>query len=200
MTNVPEDCDAAKARVRAEVSRALRAMSPAERAMRSTLLVQRLAKDAAIAEALTLLGFAPIGGEPDIGAFIEARLRANLATALLRTDWETNQMDAVVVQNLSADCATTRYSILQPRADLLPLALDRLDVVLVPGVAFDAGGGRLGRGGGFYDRFLARVLSARAQCVLVGICFDEQIVDLVPTDAHDVRVGMIVTPTRTVRC
>jgi 5-formyltetrahydrofolate cyclo-ligase len=84
----------------------------------------------------------------------------------------------------------------QPRADLLPLAPAQLDVVLVPGVAFDATGGRLGRGGGFYDRFLTQIRD-QLGVTIAGVCFDEQIVDSVPMHAHDVRVGMILTPTRT---
>jgi 5-formyltetrahydrofolate cyclo-ligase len=54
-------------------------------------------------------------------------------------------------------------------------------------------GRRLGRGGGYYDRFLPRL---RRQAVTVGVCFDEQVVDLVPTDPHDWRLQYVVTPTR----
>jgi 5-formyltetrahydrofolate cyclo-ligase len=62
-------------------------------------------------------------------------------------------------------------------------------VVLVPGVAFDPDGGRLGRGGGFYDRFLQHV---SASCVTVGVCVAGQVVESVPREPHDVRVGSVL--------
>jgi 5-formyltetrahydrofolate cyclo-ligase len=66
----------------------------------------------------------------------------------------------------------------------------------VPGVAFDASGRRLGRGGGSYDRALA---ARGAATLAVGLAYDEQVVDEVPTDAHDVPVDVVVTPTRVLR-
>jgi 5-formyltetrahydrofolate cyclo-ligase len=69
--------------------------------------------------------------------------------------------------------------------------LNRLDLVLVPGVAFDARGGRLGRGKGFYDRLLSAVNGTKC-----GVAFDEQIVDAVPVGPLDVLVNCILTPTR----
>ncbi len=72
-----------------------------------------------------------------------------------------------------------------------------LDLVVVPGVAFDVHGGRLGHGQGYYDRLLAGV---RRRTVLVGIAFDCQVVDRVPVEDHDVRMDVLVTQSRTVFC
>lgn len=77
-----------------------------------------------------------------------------------------------------------------------PLDPALVDVVIVPGLAFTRGGRRLGQGGGWYDRFLAAVGPGT---VTVGVCFDEQIVDDLPTEAHDVAVATVVTPTATYR-
>jgi 5-formyltetrahydrofolate cyclo-ligase len=78
--------------------------------------------------------------------------------------------------------------LLTPR-DALPVeTLDAGDVVVVPGVAFDTRGARLGRGGGYYDRTFAA-----AGPLLMGIAFDLQIVDRLPTDSHDRAMGAIVT-------
>jgi 5-formyltetrahydrofolate cyclo-ligase len=65
------------------------------------------------------------------------------------------------------------------------------DVVVVPGLAFTPGGARLGQGGGWYDRFLANV--DRSRCVVVGVCFAEQLVESLPTEPHDVAVDHVVT-------
>jgi len=81
-----------------------------------------------------------------------------------------------------------RFGILEPSADSPPAGCG-FDLILVPGIAFDRCGGRLGRGRGYYDRFLAR-----ASGFVAGVCFDEQLIGKVPLEAHDVRMDAIVTP------
>ena len=65
-----------------------------------------------------------------------------------------------------------------------------VDVVIVPGVAFAPDGARLGQGGGWYDRFLATV---HPDCTSIGVGFDAQVVDVLPTEPHDIRLDSIVT-------
>ena len=68
-----------------------------------------------------------------------------------------------------------------------------IDLILVPGLAFDAAGHRLGRGRGYYDRFLRTIHSRDGSyCVKIGVCFDFQKVDEVPVDAHDIPVDRLV--------
>ena len=64
------------------------------------------------------------------------------------------------------------------------------DVVVVPGLAFTAGGQRLGQGGGWYDRYLT---GTRHDCLTVGVCFREQLLAEVPTETHDVILDVVVT-------
>jgi len=89
-------------------------------------------------------------------------------------------------------------------ADLWQLAVPLLDVVVVPGVAFDDKCRRLGRGKGYYDTFLESLASCRhaqglERPVTVGICFDEQVVADVPVDQHDRILDFVVTPSTTFR-
>jgi 5-formyltetrahydrofolate cyclo-ligase len=77
--------------------------------------------------------------------------------------------------------------------DLLPLR-----ALLVPALAVTQAGDRLGKGGGYYDRVLAVLAEARPP--VVAIAGDTDVVDALPTDAHDQRVQMIVTPTGVIRC
>lgn len=67
------------------------------------------------------------------------------------------------------------------------------DVVVVPGLAFTASGDRLGQGGGWYDRFLPEV---RPDCAKIGVCFDPQLVESLPVEAHDVRMDHVVSDVR----
>ena len=78
-----------------------------------------------------------------------------------------------------------------------------IDVVVTPGVAFDAGGGRLGRGKGFYDRAFKQIDRERAEdglppALKVGLALEEQMVESVPRDEHDVLLDGVVTPSRVV--
>jgi 5-formyltetrahydrofolate cyclo-ligase len=85
-----------------------------------------------------------------------------------------------------------RRGLLEPPAR--DASLGSADVVVVPGVAYDLSGRRLGRGGGSYDRALATVTAPA-----VGLALDEEVVDEVPVEPHDRRVDVVVTPTRVVR-
>jgi 5-formyltetrahydrofolate cyclo-ligase len=66
----------------------------------------------------------------------------------------------------------------------------RPDVVIVPGIAFTAAGDRLGQGGGWYDRFLVGI---RDDCVTIGVGFEPQLVDELPTEPHDVVLDLVIT-------
>ena len=88
------------------------------------------------------------------------------------------------------------FGLLEPLADAPPAPLDQLAVIVVPGIAFDADGNRLGFGGGYYDTLLA---GAESPPPTVGFAFDEQVVDEVPHEDHDRPLDIVVTPTRTMR-
>ncbi len=82
-----------------------------------------------------------------------------------------------------------RFGMLEPAADLPVVDSAALDVVLVPSVAFDRQGGRLGFGGGYCDRLLPNTPALR-----VGVTYDECLADTLPCDEHDQRMDWIVTP------
>ena len=81
------------------------------------------------------------------------------------------------------------FGIMEPAGSQIS-AEERIDAVLVPGMAFDASGHRLGRGKGYYDRFLSSLHSQRPR--LIGVCFDFQKVDVVPVEPYDISVDMVV--------
>jgi|YelNatPaOPRAMG01_1025707.scaffolds.fasta_scaffold02195_17 5-formyltetrahydrofolate cyclo-ligase len=100
------------------------------------------------------------------------------------------------LKHFDADLAPGKLDILEPRrAALRPVAANKVDVWLVPGLAFDEHGNRLGRGMGYFDQLLRD-----ARGVKIGLAHDCQVVKKVPTDSHDVGMDWIVTETRTIRC
>ena len=98
---------------------------------------------------------------------------------------------ACAVRDLGKDLKAGQFGIREPVEGCAEVPLNRLDFVLVPGIAFDLQGRRLGRGKGYYDQLLAEVRGKTC-----GVAFDEQIVDEIPVEPHDIYVNCILTPTR----
>ena len=90
---------------------------------------------------------------------------------------------------LTTELKKGRFGILEPAIPVFA-AEDELDLIIVPGVAFDRAGHRIGRGGGFYDRLLPQYHAVRA-----GICFGFQCLETVPAQEHDIRMNWVVTET-----
>ncbi|MBU0704381.1 MAG: 5-formyltetrahydrofolate cyclo-ligase, partial [Chloroflexi bacterium] len=88
-----------------------------------------------------------------------------------------------------------RFGMLEPAPGLPVVAPSTLDLVLTPGVAFDRRGGRLGFGGGYYDRLLPTTPALR-----VGVTYDECLADALPCAEHDQRMDWVVTPSQEIHC
>lgn len=86
-------------------------------------------------------------------------------------------------------CLTAGKAVVKPEDDPPPDPA-AIDVVVVPGIAFTERGDRLGQGGGWYDRFLG---SIPANCATIGVGFESQMLDELPTEPHDIRVDVVVT-------
>ncbi len=141
--------------------------------------------------ARAVLFYAPIAGEIDLSPMLEEGLREGKAISLPRFVRETGAYDAFQIRDVAGDCAPGKLGIPEPTAQCARFPLKRLDLVLVPGVGFDVAGCRLGRGQGFYDRLLAHVSGIKC-----GVAFDQQLVERIPWEQHDVRMNCILTPTR----
>ncbi|MHC4977101.1 MAG: 5-formyltetrahydrofolate cyclo-ligase [Planctomycetota bacterium] len=105
-----------------------------------------------------------------------------------RMNWEDNSMEPVPVTSFTEGFEIRRHNVREP-VDTLSMPAEALDVVLVPGLAFDKRGNRLGRGGGYYDRFLARL--DRERTLSIGVCLSAQRVSCVPTEATDISVDAV---------
>lgn len=112
---------------------------------------------------------------------------------------ETNELELFLLEDMS-ELVEGAYKILEPKAELRQLPAKRvaaaeLDLVMVPGTAFDLQGGRMGQGKGYYDRLLA---TARPDAPLVAIAFDCQVFDEIPVAPHDVFMDKVVTEARVI--
>ncbi len=181
-----------KSDLRQKIRVALEKISPAVRAVESIDLCDRL--EMQLRSAHSILFFAPLPDELDVWPLLEKFLAAGKICALPAFDAATQIYSARRVVNLATDIAIGKFGVREPAASCAEIPLAGFDLVLVPGVAFDSHGHRLGRGQGFYDR----ILSA-ASGVKCGVANDFQLVEQVPTEAHDAPVDFIVTPSRCVR-
>jgi 5-formyltetrahydrofolate cyclo-ligase len=180
-----------KTSLRQQVRSRLKAMTPEQRAVQSRQAGALLEQQALWKQARTILFYAPLPEEPDVWPLLGASLAVGRTVALPRFDAKTSQYVAGRIQDPAKDIQTGRFGIREPTEGCALIPLNRLDFVLVPGVAFDLRGRRLGRGKGFYDQLLALVRGTTC-----GVAFEEQIVEGIPVEPHDVQLNCILTPTR----
>jgi 5-formyltetrahydrofolate cyclo-ligase len=180
-----------KASLRQQIRARLDGLPAAQRSAASAPLCAQLRKQPVWSAAESVLLFASLADEPDLWPLLADALSAGKTIALPAFDLVTNGYLARQVVDPDRQIVIGKFGIREPVVSCTCVPLNRLDLVLVPGVAFDLGGGRLGRGQGFYDRLLSAVNGLKC-----GVAFDEQIVDAVPVGPRDVRLDCILTPTR----
>jgi 5-formyltetrahydrofolate cyclo-ligase len=187
----PKSNPSAKAVLRDQISAALAKMPAAERTAGSEQIRARLEKHQLWRRANSVLFYAPFAAEPDVWRLLSDALAAGKSAFLPRFDSQKENYVVCEVRDPAADIETGQFGIREPRAGCPKISLNRLDLILVPGIAFDLEGRRLGRGKGYYDRLLAELEGEKC-----GVAFDQQIVNRVPVEPHDMRLNCIVTPTR----
>ena len=190
MSNGAGDIPAQKAALRRHFRSLLAAMTNAECERESELAAAALRGWDRWRAAPTVLVYAPTAREPDVSALAMAAINAGRRACIPAIDWDGGTMTAAVIGDWNADLVVGVHGVREPRAGLATVEPEELDVVLVPGLAFDRTGGRLGRGAGFFDRYLSRLPS---RTPVVGVCFGCQVVERVPRDSNDVAVGWLAT-------
>jgi 5-formyltetrahydrofolate cyclo-ligase len=184
----------AKRALRARVLSARDQMPAAARVEASRAIVTALVARADFQAAPTLLLTLPFGSEWDTAPLFAVAIGRNKVVALPRVNLATRMLELCAITDLGRDVAPGYHGIREPLPHCVDVAPAAIMWVLVPGVAFDRNGKRLGYGGGFYDRLLPSLSPAAAR---VAGAFELQIVDDIPAAAHDLAVDAIVTEVRT---
>ena len=167
-------------------------ISPAVRAVESVDLCARL--EPQLRSAHTILFFAPLADELDVWPLLEKCAAAKKICALPAFNPATQSYAARLLFNPATEIATGKFGVREPQAGCPEISLTEFDLVLVPGVAFDLSGNRLGRGRGFYDRILTETTGVKC-----GVAYDFQLLEKIPTEPHDATVNFIFTPSRCVK-
>jgi 5-formyltetrahydrofolate cyclo-ligase len=169
------------------------ALSPGERSTGSEAIAQRFLELPEVADARTVMGFWSFGSEVDTAPLIAGLRSRGTTVALPRIEGD----EVVPVVATPGEAMTeASFGAMEPSEGRV-LEVAELDLVVVPGVAFDRFCGRVGYGGGYYDRLLGM---RRDGVNAIAIAFSIQIVDLVPTGAIDRRIDGVVTETEVIRC
>lgn len=160
----------------------------------SAAITAHIAAHPRFASAEAVLLTLPFRAEWDTRPLVKAALAAGKTVVVPRVDEQSRMLDLHSITDPERDVVAGLQGIPEPLADRPRVPRDAIDFVLVPGVAFDFRGRRLGYGGGYYDRLLP-LLPPRA--ARIAGAFELQLVDLVPAAPHDIAVDAIVTELRT---
>ncbi|GKS57738.1 5-formyltetrahydrofolate cyclo-ligase [Nitrospira sp.] len=187
-----------KAALRAQIRATLGAMEPVARDQASAAVFRRASALPEFTNATSLMAFLSLPDEIDTRNLLMAAFSAGKRVAAPCADWDARAMRAVEMRSIDDVRETGPHGIREPangwQGGVIPR--ERLELILVPGLAFDERGARLGRAAGFYDRFLAQPGLGATR---MALAFDCQIVERVPTEPHDQGVDLIVTESRVIR-
>ena len=183
-----------KRRLRKEIIRKRDQLSPEEVTGKSRLIGSKLCDLPAFREAGAIMFFLSFGSEVDTLPMVEETNRQGKIALAPKTDPGNCELTPSQVLDLDSDLVPGAYNIPEPREEALrPYPPEKVDLLVVPGVAFDLEKRRLGYGGGYYDRFFARL---KEQAPLVALAFELQIVPEIPAEKWDQKVDLIITEDR----
>lgn len=179
-----------KSELRSQMRSSLAQIDPTQRHERSVAATSLLSSCAEFRNAKVVMIFVSTSDEIET-AGVAARCWLEGKTVVVpKVSWDQRRMMPVEINSLSDDAlTTTRHGIREPIAGN-PIPPEMIDLALVPGLGFTPTGARIGRGMGFYDRFLADPKFLGVSC---GFAFESQIVENVPHLDHDIPVMMLVT-------
>ncbi|MFO1322581.1 MAG: 5-formyltetrahydrofolate cyclo-ligase [Burkholderiales bacterium] len=183
----------AKRAMRLQVLAARDALAPDARDAASAAIAERVRALPSFERARCVLLTLPFRSEWDTRPLFAAAVANGAIVALPRVNGFSRMLDLHAAQDIARDTAAGYRGIPEPLADLPRVGIEAVDWVLVPGVAFDVRGRRLGYGGGYYDRLLAQLTPGVPR---VAGAFDLQVVAQVPAAPHDLAVDVIVTERR----
>ena len=190
--------------LRQSIIAARQKMAADERAEYSRGITLRILNLPSYKESGTVLGYMSFGAEFASATWVQQALRDGKQVLLPRVNSTTKQLELFQVVNLQQDVAPGKWDIPEPLSARCRKVddLERVDFILLPGVAFGRDGSRLGYGGGFYDKLLVRIApdSGNRHPALVAAAFSMQLVKEVPQEATDRKVAWLITENEVIDC
>ena len=182
------DPNQSKSAIRKLLRERLAAMTEADRHARSIAVCALLSQCDEFTTAKTIMLFLSMPTEVDTAPLALRAWQAGKTIVVPKLSWEQRRMLPTEITSLHTGLTVTA-GVREPVGGK-PVPVDLIDLVIVPGLGFSSTGHRIGRGMGFYDRFLAQDAFAGISC---GMGFEEQVVSELPVLDHDVPLAMLVT-------
>ncbi len=198
MLNANIEIEKQKSSLRKRILALRRAQSLSDIEKKSGDVRRKLSTFVPFCQAETILFYLAMKDEVQTEKIIEESLQNGKRVVAPLIDWQRKEILPSEIKDLTKDIEIGILEIPQPKNNLYsPFSPANIDMVIVPGVAFNRKGNRLGFGGGFYDRFLGK-LSDRIK--LVALAFELQLVGNVPSQSHDIAADYIITERRIINC
>ena len=172
-----------KSLLRREVRARLAVLGADEKRLRSQYICNEVKKHLAVSGARVVALFSPLGYEPDIWPLVES-LAGTVSVVLPRVEGDV--MNFYVYDRNSM--AVGSFGINEPQ-NSVGIDAGEIDAVVVPGLAFTVDGARMGRGKGYYDKYLSQ---SEFSALKIGVCYSEQLVPHIPVEPHDVPMDVVI--------
>lgn len=180
-----------KKKLRKEILDRLKSQDKTEVLRKSLVIKKRLFENKEFKKARCVVFFVSMEKEVDTHQMIDEGIRMGKIVGVPVVFKGKKDLVISQITNRIKQLEIGPYGIRQPKAEeIRPISFKDIELVLVPAVAFDRNGNRLGRGKGYYDRFLKKISK---HALTIGLCFDFQIVESIPTLAHDIPVQMFIS-------
>lgn len=188
---------AKKARLRKDILKKRDLISPGVRAQKNLAIMERLFSLEDFKSAQLQHLFVSFGSEVSTELIIKNSLKIGKRVVVPITDYKERRLILSEITDYDRDLKPGHWGILEPKNEVVRIIEpDDLDLILIPGIAFDAAGRRLGYGAGYYDRLLAR---CKNRPLTIALAYELQVVDEVPVMEYDVKIDGIVTEERVIR-
>lgn len=177
-------------------------LPPDVRVAHDLAITERLLQMPEYQQATTVLGYMNFGSEYGSKLWVARVLADGKQLLLPKVNRHTSTLELYRVEDMETQLAAGLWKIREPVVERCERANDinEVEFALLPGIAFSRDGARLGYGGGFYDKLLAKLDTRKALPVLATAAYGLQIVEQIPQEKTDVRIAWIITETETIKC
>ncbi len=183
--------EAEKSKIRQTILNQLKEQPLSERRRKSNLIRDRICQFKEFQQSRVMMFYVSMAEEVDMLPLLNKMLEEGRQVNVPCVDQKNNSLLSVPITNPETDLIPGTYGILEPKKHLVNhFDVNQLEIVLVPGIAFDRQGHRLGRGKGYYDRFLK---SLPKQIQTIGLAYDFQLMDSIPVNDLDIAVRHVIT-------
>lgn len=194
MISISSDLMIEKQMIRSKLLEKRRMMEKEDVLNKSRSIQHKLEQDPVFQTSKNILFYVSYGNEVYTHSLIKKYLEIKKQVLVPRSNKKFNKIDSVIITNWG-DLKKGTYEILEPPIAYIPFA-NKIDLIILPGLAFDISGNRIGHGKGYYDR----LINEHPESIIIGLAYEFQIIKNIPKKPHDQRIHKILTEKRIILC